>query len=164
MNADFIKLGHRLKNRTVIVESGCHEWQGAKDARGYGFIRFDGRQVRTHRAALAVSLNMPKLLLPQSNTGWQGTYALHSCDNPSCINPSHLRLGSADDNSADMVARGRTLKINLKLPRKVDADAVRDIRAMAQTWDGMCDMMKKYRITQATVEGIAAGKTHKHVE
>jgi hypothetical protein len=79
----------------------CWEWKGATNAKGYGRVRINGRLELAHRVAFAI---------------WKGTtvltdvgslLVLHSCDNPRCCNPEHLRLGSYSDNNADMIARGR---------------------------------------------------------
>lgn len=80
----------------------CWVWRGPKHQAGYGNIRTkteDGRItfVRAHRVALAQSgIDVPREL-----------HVLHECDNPPCINPHHLRLGTDADNSQDKVDRGR---------------------------------------------------------
>jgi hypothetical protein len=77
----------------------CWTWTGAKDRDGYGWHKV-GRQMRyAHRlAAEAVHGPIPSTIL-----------VCHHCDNPSCVRPDHLFLGSAADNSADMVAKGRQI-------------------------------------------------------
>lgn len=77
--------------------SGCWEWQGSKDKKGYGRININKRPVLTHRFAWELE-NGP---IPD------GKDVLHSCDNPCCVNPSHLFLGTNDDNIADKVDKGR---------------------------------------------------------
>jgi hypothetical protein len=67
---------------------------------GYGTVKVRGKTQYVHRAALARKLGLPI----ENLDGW----ALHACDNPRCINPEHLRLGTAQDNSNDMVSRGRS--------------------------------------------------------
>lgn len=156
-------IADKIATRSTKTDTGCIVWQGAKDARGYGIIRYNGRNVRVHRAMLAAYLNEPSLLEPLSNKGWQRGYVLHSCDNPTCCNPKHLRLGSAQDNADDKKIRGRQ-KFNPNLPRKLTEDAVREIRDVAQTWEGMCDMMKKHRVGQLAIYDVLKRKTYKHVD
>lgn len=85
-----------LLNSTIRTDNGCFEWQGGK-VKGYGRIRFQKKSIGVHRLALIFATNLePKDL-----------YALHSCDNPACINPEHLRWGTQADNMADSISRNR---------------------------------------------------------
>ena len=82
--------------------SGCWNFTGTRVRGGYGriVVRDDeGRRIQlaAHRAAYREWVEVPPA----------GAMVLHSCDNPSCINPAHLRLGTHADNMADKVARGR---------------------------------------------------------
>lgn len=75
----------------------CWEWMGSRLPRGYGTYGRAKNKVLAHRAALARSgVEVPK-----------GMKVLHSCDNPPCCNPAHLRVGTQADNVTDMWARGR---------------------------------------------------------
>lgn len=78
----------------------CILWPGAKDKDGYGFVKIQGRQRRAHRVALEVKLH--RALLP-------GELALHLCHHPACVNPEHLRAGSATENRAMALSRQSTL-------------------------------------------------------
>lgn len=78
----------------------CLEFQGNRSPLGYGRMSVAGWGVLlAHRVAWMVAHDMP---IPAA------LWVLHSCDNPPCCNPDHLRLGTPADNSADMVRRGRT--------------------------------------------------------
>ena len=82
--------------------NGCWIWRGTRDAYGYGELSsktVDERKtmLKAHRLAfLFTHGNCPENL-----------HVLHSCDNPACVNPAHLRLGTARDNMHDMIERGR---------------------------------------------------------
>lgn len=93
-------LADRLWSRAERVPSGCMEWQGAQNRDGYGQIRRGRRHegmLGAHRAAWEVAHGP----IPE------GLPVLHRCDNPPCVNPVHLFLGTNDDNMADKVAKGR---------------------------------------------------------
>jgi len=166
MEKELKKLADKVKFRCKPMPSGCLEWQGAKSSRGYGVVYHGGRHIATHRVALAAATNMPELLkrIDRGASVFAPQYVLHSCDNPSCCNPRHLRLGTATDNSTDMVSRNRHRAFNSKLPRKLTPEAVKEIRIEAQTWDGLCDMMKKHKVGQMTINEVLQRKTYKYVD
>lgn len=93
------KFRDRFFGRVIAVASGCHEWTGALDRKGYGNIKTVERLTRrTHRVALSMELG---------RTISSDEHVCHSCDNRKCVNTDHLWIGSNADNVADMVAKGR---------------------------------------------------------
>ncbi len=78
--------------------SGCWLWLGSWDRRKYGQLRVDGRL----RYASHVSLGLAGTPVPA------GMSACHHCDNPPCVNPGHLFIGTQKDNTRDMMAKGRS--------------------------------------------------------
>lgn len=75
----------------------CQEFEGHRNAKGYGKVSIGGRPYYAHRLAYAMYYG--------EDPG--GMMVCHLCDNPSCINPEHLFLGTAQDNVSDMIAKGR---------------------------------------------------------
>lgn len=75
----------------------CWEWIGAKSWTGYGHIRFNGVVRKSSRVIWQLTYgDIPK-----------GLCVLHSCDNPSCVNPAHLRLGTQKENVLEMHSKKR---------------------------------------------------------
>ena len=79
--------------------TACWEWTGSRFASGYGQLP---AQRDTGSLAHRASWRIHYGLIPH------GMCVLHHCDNPPCINPSHLFVGTNKDNSKDMVAKGRS--------------------------------------------------------
>lgn len=76
----------------------CWEWQGNFYHTGYGYLNQGYKHRRAHRLAYEFAHGP----IPH------GLFVLHSCDNPACCNPAHLRVGTQKDNMSDCAARGRT--------------------------------------------------------
>jgi hypothetical protein len=89
-----------VKPRRLGKPESCWNWRGAVDRYGYGqFKPLAGTSpLRAHRVAWEIwhLVDIP-----------DGMQILHSCDNPRCCNPNHLRPGTHTENMADKVARGR---------------------------------------------------------
>jgi len=89
-------LAERLWEK-VVRDGDCWPFVGARDPKGYGRISVRNKALLTQRVAWELA-NGP---IPE------GMHVLHRCDNPPCVNPAHLFLGSNHDNMQDKVRKGR---------------------------------------------------------
>lgn len=144
-----------------VVKAGpddCWLWTGNMLPSGYGQIGRGGRRAATllaHRAAVEIATGEP---VPSH------LVVMHSCDNPSCVNPAHLSLGTNMDNSHDMIAKGRNVIVSLKgienPHAKLTPEAVRDIRSSRMP---QAALARKYRVSEATIAAVIHGRTWRHV-
>lgn len=91
----------RFWKKVDKCEGGCWEWRGSVLDSGYGHFFTGGKMMRSHR--VSYELHHP-LTQPIQDIE---LYVLHDCDNRKCVNPSHLRLGTQQDNMTDMTNKGR---------------------------------------------------------
>lgn len=92
-----IPLAERIARFTSRAANGCLEWTGALNDAGYARIVVNGRNLRAHRVNWEASYGP----IPQ------GLFVLHRCDNPKCVDPEHMFLGTIGDNTKDMMDKGR---------------------------------------------------------
>ncbi len=128
----------------------CLEWTGLKTSKGYGLTSAYDKLWRTHRLALHLE-----------GIDVTGHHVLHSCDNPRCCNPEHLRTGTAVENSADMTSRRRNPIGEDRHNAKLTEQQVIEIRAIS----GMrrVDIGKRYGIARGTVNDIVNRRSWKHI-
>lgn len=138
---------------TMLIKNGCLIYMGAKSGankKSYGRIWCSGRRVlQAHRFSYELHYGV--------NPG--DLRVLHSCDNPSCVNPQHLSLGTDADNMRDKMLKGRCSKHLAKLK-------IEQIEAIKQ--DLKTDMSpkmiaEKYAISRRNIYDIRAGKIWRDV-
>lgn len=87
-----------IERRSVKADSGCLIWAGCKLPSGYGKLRVNHKDWLAHRYSYTIA----KGEIPD------GMVVMHSCDNPSCVNPEHLKAGTQLDNANDAKQKGRS--------------------------------------------------------
>lgn len=137
----------------VDTSGNCWIWKLAKDREGYGFFWWKNKQIRAHR------------FVAQEILGWEikGLQVCHECDNPSCVNPDHLFLGTHTTNMEDCVKKGRQQKGERCHTAKLKEEDVREVRARLANGDPPSRIAKEKGVTKSCIQHIGWGKTWKHV-
>lgn len=142
------------------VASGCREWAGATTSKGYGNFYLNGRHVSAHR----VSWELSRGRIPD------GLFVCHRCDNRRCVNPSHLFLGTAKDNTQDMLKKGRCRNLGSHKGEahhfaKLTADKVRIARALYETGQhSQQEIASLFGVGQTSMGDAVRGRTWAHIK
>jgi len=137
----------------------CIIFAGGKNAAGYGRRYVNGRYHLAHRLAYCehhgVSLESIK-----------GLEVRHECDNPPCINPNHLKLGTHDDNMKDKVARGRQCRGETIRTSKLTDEAVTYIRKNHRPFckqNGTLALAVRFGVSKSTITRALTKELWAHV-
>lgn len=152
-----IKDAEYLRRRSVVNEqTGCHEWIGAASSFGHGNINVDGKYWKVHRYAWTLARGA----IPD------GMCVCHHCDNPPCINPEHLFLGTRKDNSDDMYRKGRGRKSvgSGHWYSKFSDEDVRRIREAYLFGARQVDLAAAYGVHQTAISTVVRRQNWRHVE
>jgi hypothetical protein len=136
----------------------CWLWTASRVAPlGYGQIQTGGKgspRTGAHRVSFKLA------------NGFDPPIVMHTCDNPPCVNPAHLKAGTHAENSADMVSKGRwngNRRCGLDCPNaKLDPDKVREIRAHPEI--SHAEFARRFEVGTTVIRSVRSGKTWKHIE
>lgn len=115
-----------FKARIELSSSGCWNWLLFKDKKGYGRLAYKGKSFSAHRASYLTYVGEIE----------PGLHVCHSCDNPSCVNPSHLWVGTNKQNHMDKINKGRagSAREFKNANCKLSNEQVREIRKAYNTF------------------------------
>lgn len=159
MISKFKTLKERIEDKVYYCTSGCWVWTG--------YVNYVGRPV------LTMMKNGQKKIVTAARVSWigfrgdipNGLFVCHHCDNPMCVNPHHLFLGTHQDNMADKVKKGRH-KIVVKWissKRKLTPIFVGIIREGYELGYNMADMARYFKVGHNTIKDAARRKTYKEI-
>jgi len=135
----------------------CWEWQAAKTHSGYGAFRAPNGMHPAHR----YSYELHHGPIPD------GMVICHKCDNPPCVNPIHLFLGTDKDNVADMLKKGRNgdtgLKGEANHKSKLSAEQVQAIRQRAAKGETLASLAREYGMSDVNIGDIVRRRTWRHI-
>lgn len=145
----------RFWRRVDRSGEGCWEWpENGIGSKGYGIFKIDGKNVSAHKFAYELTHGP----VPD------GLEVCHTCDNPPCVRPSHLFLGTRAANAADMVRKGRSLRGARNVKAKLTANNVLDIRVLyAAGFESLQELAERYALRVLAVSRIISGASWSHL-
>lgn len=131
----------------------CWIWTGSKTNRGYGIFTITGKVMSAHRLAWKIH----KGEIPN------GLIIRHLCNNPICVNPDHLALGTFQDNSDDRVKAGNTQKGSKNNLAKLNESQVIEIKKLLKQGISGAEVGRRFGVTRSGINSIKNNITWKHV-
>lgn len=133
---------------------GCWIWTAARTEHEYGVFAPDWRRTKkAHR------VSWERFIGPIPN----GLWVLHRCDNPPCVNPSHLFLGTRADNIQDMMQKGRAPYGEKAFGAKLDESDVYRIRSLAAFGETQLAISRRFGISRPQVAKIVQRRRWPHL-
>lgn len=139
----------------------CWLWLGQKNTKGYGVF-----WARRGMRATHVSLEL------DGRPRQDNLHALHSCDNPQCVNPKHLRWGTISDNAKDAASKGRLNSQNGQvkfcqgsahgMSKLIETD-IPIIRRLLSEGHSLASIGRKFKVDPTMIGFIRDGRNWRHV-
>lgn len=141
-----------------LTDSECWEWSGNREKSGYGNLYHEGKTLKAHRVAYMVANGCE---LPSS------VLVRHGCDNPPCVNPSHLGQGSHQDNWDDMDRRGRVAGPITAgeghFKAVLNSTQVLSIRDKSSHGQSLGSLASEFSMSKSAIQQIVNRKTWRHI-
>jgi hypothetical protein len=125
----------------------CWEWQGNRDSNGYGWFA----------SSITKSRIASRIALARTGVDIEGHEVCHRCDNPPCVNPAHLFLGTHGDNVRDMHEKGRHFS------GKFTPEQVAEWKTRAAAGESYASIARSYGASASSVSLAVRGKTWKRI-
>jgi len=135
------------------ISTRCIEAAGARDRDGYVRVKVAGKRWYAHRLAYTQAFGPVPARME----------VLHTCDNPPCVNPEHLFLGTQADNMADMSQKGRRTRGSTHgMAKLTEADVVQ-IRALASSGETLSALASRFGVHFGTISKVVIRRSWRHV-
>ena len=141
---------HRI---SLDEPTGCWNWRGPIDKGGYGKTKYNGKFISAHRLSailwLRIDRNDPRQVM-------------HKCDNPGCVNPDHLRIGTYSENVLDSISKGRNAFVGGEKNghSKLTDAAVREIRKSTEVQSVLA---RRFGVNQSQISRAKTAKRWRHL-
>lgn len=137
-------------------ESSCWIWNGSVGSRGYGslYVTSNGRKRKELAHRFSFSLHF----------GHEGDVVMHKCDNPLCVNPSHLRSGTHQENQRDKVSKHRQASGESQGHAKLTVEQVVEIKRLLSLGRTLKQVALLFGVKSGCISGIKYGHSWKHVK
>jgi hypothetical protein len=122
----------------------CWIWTGAKSSDGYGKVGYNYKTYRVHRLVYELI----------TGNSIKGLYLCHKCDNPLCVRPDHMFLGTQKDNVLDREKKGRGIKGETHPHAKLKEKEVLKIRELLKNGTKIKTLAAYYKVHKSTIDGI----------
>lgn len=140
----------------VAMSMTCWLWTGSKMPRGYGRIGGGGKRgnpLLAHRVSWEIHFGkIPARLI-----------VCHRCDNPSCVNPTHLFVGTHEDNTQDAVRKGRISRGSSRHNARLSEKDIPEVRRRLAIGESYSSVAALFGVSAALIGDVARGVTWKHV-
>lgn len=149
----------KFLSKVKKAPGGCWEWQRSKNHSGYGSTRYNHKYMLAHRLSYLLFKGELK----------EGLYVCHKCDNPGCVNPAHLFLGTPKENMDDCFKKGRhTNRFNKgDKPDNRLLDDKKAARIMLYIVDNPeasgAEIARKFKVPRYVIYGMKKGKAYYNV-
>lgn len=166
MNKQIAKIGpktYTVEQATAALWSKvdknptCWLWTGAKDRYGYGLMTWRGKVRLVHRVVWELGFG---------EIG-HGFSIMHTCDQPGCVNPNHMKLGTHQQNMLDCAAKRRTTLGERNSHAKLTEEQViaikKEYRLINPRRSNAKELAKKYGVNHGTIVNVVVGRSWKHL-
>jgi len=141
----------RFHDTYTVETSGCWNWQGQISTSGYGRYRYPGGSY-AHRFSYTVHIGK----IPD------GMYVCHSCDNPVCVNPEHLWIGTHNDNMADKKIKNRQNHPHGELNSSAVLTET-DVHFIRAARESAGSLAKRYGVSKHAIWHVKSRRTWQHI-
>jgi hypothetical protein len=143
------------------MNSQCWVWTAYcnKARMGYGVMRFNGEATSAHRVSWEINVGP----IPADDSFHGTRHVLHKCDNPKCVRPDHLFLGTTHDNAMDMCEKNRQHMGENTGGVVATKQQVKKIRALSSEMS-QAELCREFGLAQGIVHCIVRKKTWKHID